>query len=288
MRDESPLGRMQVLGAALLFSTGALAIKWTTLDAAHVAGLRSLIAAITLFALVRAGRRFWQPLSILVGLGYAATLLLFVIANKLTTAISVIALQSTAPLYLLALAPWVLGEPLRRDDLRMAAPIAVGLLLILIATPPAAATAPDPRLGNWLAAGSGLTWALALTGLRAIARDSELDPTAPVIAGNLLAFAACAPFLSWAALPRLAGTDWLTLAWLGIVQIGIAYVLLARGLRRLRAFETALLLLVEPVLNPLWVWLVLGENPHAWALAGAALIIGTSAWRTLRAPAAVQ
>ncbi|MDQ3223963.1 MAG: EamA family transporter, partial [Gemmatimonadota bacterium] len=111
--------RLQLIGAAVLFSTGGAAIKAATFTAWQIAGLRSGIAALTLLLLIWGARRgkplrqaqgrFWQ--SALVGAAYAGCLTLFVLANRLTTAANTIFLQSTAPLYLLILAPWLLREP---------------------------------------------------------------------------------------------------------------------------------------------------------------------------------
>jgi drug/metabolite transporter (DMT)-like permease len=101
--------RIQLLAAAALFSTGGAAIKACSLTSWQVAGLRSGIAALVLL-LVPAARRGWTPRAWLVGAAYAATVVLFVQANKLTTSAATAFLQSTAPLYVLLLAPHLLGE----------------------------------------------------------------------------------------------------------------------------------------------------------------------------------
>ena len=104
-----------------------------------------------------------------------------------------------------------------------------------------------------------------------------------VVAGNALAFLGCLPL----ALPVGGGAaDWLLVGYLGAVQIGLAYLLLVRGLARVRAFEASLLMLVEPALNPLWAWLAQGEVPRAGALAGGALILGATVAKNLAEPRA--
>jgi drug/metabolite transporter (DMT)-like permease len=110
--------RLLVLSAALLFSTGGAAIKATALTGWQVASFRSGIAAVVLLLCMPAWRRVWHPRTLAVGAAYAATMILFVLANKLTTATNTIFLQYTAPLYLLLLAPWLLREPVRLSDLR--------------------------------------------------------------------------------------------------------------------------------------------------------------------------
>ena len=118
-RENLPsLARVQVLAAAALFSTGGAAIKAAGgMSGWQVASFRSGIAALALVALLPEARRGWRPATWLVGVGYAATMILFVLSTKLTTAANAIFLQSTAPLYLILLGPWLLREPLRGRDL---------------------------------------------------------------------------------------------------------------------------------------------------------------------------
>jgi drug/metabolite transporter (DMT)-like permease len=199
-------------------------------------------------------------------------MILFVLANKLTTAANTIFLQSTAPLYLLLLGPWLLHEPVRRRDLTFMAVLAAGLLMVLAGSTPAAATAPHPTLGNVLAAGSGVAWASTIIGLRWVGRSPHpgVVPTALVL-GNMVTFAVALP----GALP-VAGTaaaDWALIVYLGVFQVGVSYVLLSSGVRHIGALEVSLLLLLEPALNPIFAWLVHGESPGAWPLAGGALIL---------------
>jgi len=218
-------------------------------------------------------RRIWRPRIFLVGVAYAATLILFVLATKLTTSAQAIFLQSTAPLYLLLLAPWLLRERLRRADLLMVAAVAAGAILLLFGGQHAAVTAPDPIRGNWLGALSGITWALTMTGFRWLAKHGGAaeSPAAVVVAGNIIAFAACLPM----ALPvtHAAPTDLGVLLYLGVVQIGLAYMALTRSIPHVPAVEAATLLLLEPVFNPLWTWLLHGERLRSTTLAGGAIIL---------------
>lgn len=311
--------RLQVLAAAALFSTGGVAIKGLELGAWHVAGLRSGVAALALAFMLPAGwrtlRRLGLPLGLVgVGLAYAGTLLLFVLCNKLTTAANTIFLQSTAPLYVLLLAPWLLGEPVRRRDIAYMLALALGLALFFVGQRQPDVLAPDPFAGNLLAVASGVTWALTLIGLRRLGRDggaaagagrgtaravagrdagevpANAAPAAAagaapdlgaaaVLLGNVFAFAIALPFAlaDPAPLARASAADWAVIAYLGAIQIGLAYVLLTRAFRRVEALEASLLLLVEPVLNPIWTWLALGEEPGRWALAGGAVILAATA-----------
>jgi drug/metabolite transporter (DMT)-like permease len=217
-----------------------------------------------------------------VGASYAATLVLYVTAFSLTTAANSIFLQATAPLYVLLLAPRFLGEPLRRGDPLLAAMLALGLICFFVQVDPALATAPNPLRGNLVAAASGITWALTLLGLRSLAGSRRPESAgAAVISGNLIAFAVCAPL----AFPVSSSTplDWGVVLYLGLFQVGLAYVAMTRGIRRTPAFEAALLLLLEPVLNAVWAWLVHREEPGPASLAGCGLILATSLATAIRA-----
>lgn len=272
-RATATQNRLLLALAAFLFSTGGAAIKACTLTGWQVASLRSGIAAITLYALVPAGRKIFHTRYLPIATAYAATLILFVTANKLTTSANAIFLQSTGPLYMLLLGPLVLKEKIRRIDLVVITSVAIGAALLFSGADTAAATSTNPQLGNLLAAVSGLTWALTLTGLRLVGkRDPQADTgLTTVIAGNALAFFVALPL----ALPFTAihATDAAVLLYLGIFQIGVAYLSLTRGLRHVPGFDAATILLIEPVFNPLWSWTIHGERPSVFALAGGAVII---------------
>lgn len=286
--SASPASRLQLLGSAVLFSTGGAAIKACGLTNWQVVSFRAAVAAITVLLLLPAARRRWTRPALVVGALYAATAILFVSANKLTTAANTIFLQATSPLYIALLSPWLLGERVRGRDLVFMATLGIGLGLIFVGTETPAVTAPDPVRGNLLAAASGLTCGLMLLGLRWLERDARGSAATAVVVGNTAAFLAGA---RWAFPVEARAADWLILAYLGVFQIGVGYVLLLAALRRVPALEATLLLFIEPVLSPLWSWLAHGERPGAWSLAGGGLILAATAVKTwsdvaLPAPAA--
>jgi drug/metabolite transporter (DMT)-like permease len=277
-----------VLITAALFSTGGAAVKVTALSGWQVAGARSAIAAVALLLLLPEGRRWWRPRNLLVGVAYAATLVSFVHANKLTTAAAAIFLQATAPLYLMALGPLALEEPLRRRDLQAAPLFALGLALVFFGLEPPSGTAPEPALGNAIAGLSGLCYAVTILGLRWIGRRprSVEDPRpesslGAVVAGNVIAALVCLP-LGWPLEPTTV--DLAVLIYLGVFQVGLAYVLLTRAVTELPAFEVSLLLLLEPVLSPVWAALAVGEVPGWLVLAGGALVLAATALQARQAP----
>ncbi len=257
-------------------------------SAPQVACLRSGVAALALLAMLPASRRGWRwrPAGTwAIAAAYAATLVGFVTATKLTTAAAAISLQATAPLYLLLLGPLLLREPIRGRDLAFIAALAAGLAAVFAGAPQAQATAPDPAGGNLAGALTGLTWAVTVTGLRWAARG-EAGHAGPgsggasariVVAGNALATLACLPGAH--PFPAAGAADWALIGYLGVFQIGLAYTFLTRAIRHLPALEASLLLLVEPVLNPIWAWMLHGEAPGLWPCAGGALILGATTLR---------
>jgi drug/metabolite transporter (DMT)-like permease len=279
--DHPMRARFGILAAAILFSTGGAAIKATHLTGWQVAAFRSAVAAVAVIAILPAARRGFSRLSAIVGVAYAATMILFVLANKLTTAASTIFLQATAPIYLVLLGPWLLKEPIRRREVVFMLSLGAGLALFFVGREAGSATAPDPLKGNVLAALSGVCWAFAVTGLRFMNKSGihEGGAATAVVLGNVFAFALCLPM----ALPlaSMRPVDAGIVTFLGVFQIGVAYVLLNYGLRHVGALEASLLLLAEPVLNPLWAWLVHGERPSSWTLAGGAIIVAATIGKTL-------
>ena len=282
--------RALLLAAALLFSTGGAAIKSAALTGWQIACLRSGIAAVFLLLVLPQARRAWRWRIVPVAAAYAATLITFVLANRLTTSANAIFLQSAAPLYVLLLSPLLLGERIRPADFLYMVAVLAGMAVFFVGIEAAALTAPDPRKGNWIAAASGFAFALMLVGLRWLS-DPNRAPApssgaaiATVALGNLLA---CLAALPWALpFPRGTAHDGAVLLYLGTVQIGVAYVCLTRGMRGVPAFEASTLLMVEPAMNPVWTWLVHGERPGAWSLAGGAMIILATlahTWRQGRA-----
>jgi drug/metabolite transporter (DMT)-like permease len=275
--SASRASRLQLLGSAALFSTGGAAIKLCALTGWQVVSFRAAIAALTVLVLLPEARRRWSVPALAVGVLYAATAILFVTSNKLTTAANTIFLQSTSPLYIALLSPWLLRERVRGRDLAFMASLAVGLVLIFLGTEAPMATAPDPARGNVLAAFSGLSCGLMLIGLRWLEREASGSAATAVVVGNTTAFLAALPL----ALPvHVRPADGLILAYLGVFQIGVGYLLLLWALRRVGALEATLLLFIEPVLSPIWSWLVHGERPGAWSLAGGVVILAATAVKT--------
>ena len=280
--------RLQLVLAALCFSTAGAAIKWCAFGPSQIAAIRALVAMLAILVLIPESRHRWSWRVGLVGVGYAAAGLLFVFANKLTTAANTVFLQATNPLFVVALAPWLLKERVQAADLAFMGVLTVGLTLLFVGGQRHFATAPDPAVGNVLAAGSAVAWAFTVTGYRWLARQGGAGhgPIAAAAAcGNLIVFLVCVP----GALPFAAGraVDWVIVIYLGVFQLGLAYVFLSRAIARVPALEASLFLLVEPVLSPVWAWLAHGETPGPLAAIGGVVILAATALKSWRDTAVV-
>jgi len=269
--------RLELVLAAACFSTAGAAIKWCGFGGWQIAAFRALVAMVAIVALVPGTRTSWSWRAGVVGIGYAGAGLLFVLANKLTTAANTVFLQATNPLFLIALAPWLLRERVTARDLAFMGVLGAGLALLFVGGGRRFATAPDPLLGNVLAAGSAGAWALTVTGYRWLGRhgsDARGAVAGAAASGNLIVFLVSLPW----AVPLAAGrpADWLVVLYLGVFQLGLAYVFLSRAIPVVPALEASLFLLVEPVLSPVWAWLVHGETPGPLAVLGGVVILAAT------------
>ena len=265
-----------MLLAALLWSTGGLFIKAISLDAYELTFGRSLLAALTVAFFTRREGFGLNTVSVLASVLYAALLLLFVIATKLTTAANAIFLQYTAPIYVLLLEPLFYKERFRRGDLLTVAACLAGMSLFFVGK-----LRPEDVSGNLAALSSGLCFAFYFLLLRH-PRARQVNRASSVIYGNLLLVLLTAP-VGLAALSKISVPDAGSILFLGIFQIGVAYTLFTLGMARgVRSLDAGIVGYIEPVLNPLWVFLILGERPSAWALAGGGIIISAVVRHTLR------
>ncbi len=265
-----------VVAAALLWSTGGLFIKWTTLSALELSFGRSLLAAATVALFTHREGFGFNRITALASLLYAALLLLFVIATKRTTAANAIFLQYTAPVYVLIFEPLLYKEKFRLGDLFTVTFCVVGMSLFFIGK-----LRPEDVSGNLLALASGLCFAFYFLLLRHSC-SQEVNRASSVIYGNLLVVLLTAP-AGLKAIPHMSAWDAAIVLYLGVVQIGLAYTLFTLGMARgVRSLDAGIVGYIEPVLNPFWVFLFLRERPSRWALVGGAIIIGAVALHTLK------
>lgn len=266
-----------LVGAALLWSLGGLLIKLAQWHPLGIASVRSGIAALTIALILRIQHRRWPhlvPKSTATwgaALGYAGTVILFVQATKLTAAANAIVLQYTAPLYVAIGGSMFLGERLRASEW-----VLLGLMLSGTALFFAEHLSSSGMIGNLAGIGSGIAMASMTLCLRCARDQSALEA---LVTGNIIA--AISGVWLWTELPDLDGRTVGVLAMLGVVQLGIPYVLFAHALRRARAIEAIMLTMLEPIVNPLWVMLAIGERPTGYALLGGALVVGSTIARAV-------
>ena len=264
----SPL--LLVLGAAILWSTGGLFIKATHLSPFEVSFGRSFLAAITIVIFTRSEGFGLNRISAITSVLYAALLILFVVATKMTTAANAIFLQYTAPVYVLILEPIFYKEKFRGRDFVTVAACLAGMSLFFVGK-----LRPQDVSGNLFALASGVCFALFFLLLRH-SKARQVNRAASAIYGNLIVVVLCAPAFLGAARRGISPEDYARLAYLGIVQIGFAYLLFTLAMARgLRSLDAGIIGYVEPVLNPIWVFLFLGERPSGWAIIGGVIIIAS-------------
>ncbi len=270
---SSPL--LFVFVAAVLWSTGGLFIKATSLDAFELTFWRSLLAALTVMIFTRREGYGFNRVTMLAAVLYAALLLLFVLATKLTTAANAIFLQYTAPVYVLLLEPVLYKERFRLRDIAVIAACVIGMSLFFVGK-----LRPQDVNGNIAALFSGACFA----GYFLLLRHPQarlVNKASSVIYGNLLLALVCAP-AGLKASYTMSQRDVLIVLYLGIVQIGFAYTLFTTGMARgARSLDAGIVGYIEPVLNPLWVYIFLREQPSSWALTGGSIIITAVICHTL-------
>lgn len=262
-----------VAGAALLWSSGGLLIKIAPMPALAVACGRSLIAGLFYLAVLRPDLRSAR---LGTAAAYAGCIVTFVAATRLTTAVNAIFLQYTGPAYVLLLSPFLLDEPFRAIDAVCVSLSLAGMSLFFVGKVEA-----GQALGNVLGVASGVFFALTIVLLRRDAKGGRGDALPSTALGNLLAAAVTLP---WAigALPQMTSARGASvLLYLGVVQLGLAYWLFVRGVRKVPAAEASLISMLEPVLNPVWVFIGTGEKPGRWAIAGGAIVVASVVVRTI-------
>ncbi len=252
-----------LLCAALCWSLGGLLIKSVAWPPLAVAGGRGAIAAAFLLATNRRLKFTFSAAQVTGAIAYAACTVLFCAATKLTTAANAILLQYTAPVWVALLGAWLLGERATRLDWATIVVVLGGMGLFF-----ADGLQFSHTLGNILAALSGVGFAAMTLALR---RQKDGSPVESIILGNALAFAIGFAWIVRAGpLPR---EGWIALALLGGVQLGVSYWLYSRAIRHVTALEAVLIPVIEPILNPVWVLLALGERPSGRALLGGIVVL---------------
>lgn len=251
-----------LLCTALLWSTGGLLIKWIDWHPMAIASTRSAIAAAFLLIVLQRPRFTWSVVQIGGGIAYASCMLGFVVATKLTTAANAILLVYTAPIYVAVWSAWFLQERVTALDWATILLVLGGMALFFFER-----LTVEGFWGNICAIVGGMAFAWVVLCLRKQKGTSVLET---VLLGNLIAALVGLPFM-FHRLPSVSG--WIALVLSGTIQLGLAFILYAVAIRSVSALEAILIPMIEPLLNPLWVFLLLGETPSFWAVIGGSIVI---------------
>jgi len=266
INGEQNIGRFGaislLIGTAILWSFGGILIKSVSWNPIAIAGARSAIAALLILIILRRPHLTWSLPQIGGAVAYASTVITFVAATKLTTAANAILLQYTAPVYVALLSVWLLKERIRYTDWITIFFVIGGMTLFFIDK-----LTKGGFLGNILAILSGISFACLVIFMRKQKLGSPLESA---FLGNIATALIGLPFM-FQSVPR--GSGWIGLILMGLFQLGLSYILYSIAIKHVPALEAVLIPILEPILNPVWVFLILGEIPGRWAFLGGFIVI---------------
>ena len=249
--------------AALMWSLGGLFIKLVNLNPMVITGIRSLGAAVVLLIYIKKPKLYWNRYFFTGVLAYSMMVILYVISIRLTTAANAIFLEFTAPLYVVAFSYFLLNERINRFDIFAMVIIFLGMGLFFMDE-----LSFYGFWGNILALLAGVCLALVTV----LIRKEKESAFEIVFFGNALTTIICLPFIIQG-FNSTTQVDWFIIFGLGIFQLGIPYLLYTTALKYVSALDAILVGMLEPVFNPIWVYIFVGEAMGEWALIGAALVI---------------
>lgn len=247
---------------AILWSLGGVLIKSIKWNPIAIAGMRSAIAAIVLLIVIKKPKITWSFPQIGAALAYSGTVILFVMANKTTTAANAILLQYTAPIYVAIFGALFLKEKTKLFDWIIIMIVLGGMALFFLDN-----LSTSGILGNILAAGSGVCFGFLAIFMR---MQKDGSPLESVLLGNILTAIIGIPFMFSS---TITTDGLLMLLIMGVVQLGIPYILYSMAIKHVTALEAILIPIIEPILNPVWVFILIGEIPGPWAIVGGVIVV---------------
>jgi drug/metabolite transporter (DMT)-like permease len=265
-RADQAAGILAMVGCALLWSTAGIFIKLLDWQPFAIAGIRSAIAALFLFFVLRGRLKLsFSPVQLWSALAYAATMLLFVLANKLTTSANAILLQYGAPVYVAFLGALFLKEYPRPEHWFALVAVCGGMLLFF-----ADSLGKGNFLGDLVAVGAGIAFAFNIVLLR---KQKDARPLDSMLLGHIFTALFALPLSIGQPLPTINPGSIFSILMLGVFQIGIAAVLFSYGIKRITALQSILTAIIEPLFNPVWVFLATREVPGSRSVAGGIVIV---------------
>lgn len=257
--------------AALMWSIGGLFIKLVDLSPIAITGTRSIAAALVFLVYLKRPQWHWNRYFVTGVFSYSSMMLLYVFSIRLTTAANAIFLEFTAPIYVVILGYYILNERITLFDVLSMFVIFSGMTLFFI----------DELTfygfwGNIMAAVAGVCLGIVTVMIR---KEKE-SAFQIVLAGNIVTAIICIPFM-FSGFNETTSADWLMIFALGIIQLGIPYILYTKALRHVQALDAILVSMIEPILNPFWVYIFIGERMGEWALIGGILVLSGSIGRAI-------
>lgn len=266
-KDSKNQAIIYMLLCSVLWSTAGILIKFLPWNPMVIAGMRSLISAGVYLLYMRYEKIEFQVNkdSILSGIALMCTFVFFVAANKFTTSANAIVLQYSAPIFILILSALFYRQKFRPGDIITVAATSVGISLFFLDK-----LSGGYLLGNLLALTAGLSFAsmFVLTGHAA----DDHSRSSGILLGHLFTSVVGIPFVFFSPTPFTPSTIAVIFA-MGIFQLGIPYILYGLAVRKCSPLACSLISAVEPLLNPVWVFLYIGEVPSLFALIGGAIVI---------------
>jgi drug/metabolite transporter (DMT)-like permease len=256
---------------SVLWSSGGILIKLVNVGPLAVSGLRSLIAAAIIFIYLKKPKFTWSLYQILGAIAYASMAITFVSATRLTTSANAVLLQYTAPIYVAILGGLILKEKVALKDWITIAVTLIGVVLFFVDS-----FSLGGMMGNILAIISGFCFAFFIVCSR---QQKEGSPMETILLGNVVTAVACIPFVINASYDM---TSILGIVSLGIIQFGIPYVLYGIAIKHIRALDAVMIAVIEPILNPIWVLIFLGEIPGAWAILGGIIVLAAVTYNCMQ------
>lgn len=258
--------------SAVLWSLGGILIKIVDWHPIAISGARSAIASLIIFIYLKKVKISFNFVQIIGAIFYSGTVILFVLANKLTTSANAILLQYGAPVYVA-----LLSNPLLKEKVEKVDWIAMFLMLTGIYIFFLDKLQFSNFIGNIVAILSGISFAFFIIFMR---KQKDSLPIFSVLLGNIITALIGLPFI-FRYFTLLNLKSFLGLILLGTIQIGISYILYSIAIKEVSALEGALIPMIEPILNPIWVFIAIGEIPGKYSILGGSIILSTLVLRYL-------
>jgi drug/metabolite transporter (DMT)-like permease len=269
-RNDNASGMLMMVMTAVLWSIGGLFIKVIDWNPFAIAGARSVIASILILAFLRRPKITLSFPQVAAAVANALTMLLFVVANKTTTAANAILLQ-----YMAIVFTAFIGAPLLKEKIRREHWISIFFVLAGMTIMFANRLDGGRIFGDAVALISAVTFSLYFVFMRMQKDGSPLESN---LLSHWFAAGACLLASLFLPMPQFTGKAVMAILVLGVVQIGVPAILIAYAIKRISAVSANLIAVIEPLLNPVWVFLVLGENPGMNTIIGGSVILITVTW----------